>query len=353
MIIELKPLDTLFFRDGKPFNKGDETWADAIFPPSPATIYGALRTAFFNENIEIFENLKTNNKLNTDDDPTTHLKINNIFIKSDSDILFKTPFNFLQNKKGKNKNVKSKLLEISNSYVHPSNKNLRLMINDEDELLSYQQSYFYELDFADYLKKSYSNISAKKISLFDSEPKVGIAIDSQTGISDEANLYRVDMIRLKKDITLVIDFIGLDIKGEFLKLGGEGKFVFGEICNNSYEIHLPEIDKKFLLYLSTPAIFKNGWLPSWIEEETLIGTIPNTNLKVKLQSVAIGKPDLIGGFDMAKRTPKPMFKAVPSGSVYYFEILEGSSNELKIKHQQSISDIYPEQGFGICYVGKF
>ena len=59
MILELQPLDTLFFRDGKPFNKGEENWADAIFPPFPATIYGALRTAYFNEHIEIFEKLKS------------------------------------------------------------------------------------------------------------------------------------------------------------------------------------------------------------------------------------------------------------------------------------------------------
>ena len=32
MIIEMNPLDTLFFRDGKPFSMGDETWADAIRP---------------------------------------------------------------------------------------------------------------------------------------------------------------------------------------------------------------------------------------------------------------------------------------------------------------------------------
>ncbi len=56
---------------------------------------------------------------------------------------------------------------------------------------------------------------------------------------------------------------------------------------------------------------------------------------------------------MAKRKPKPMFKAVPAGSVYFFELLEGNANQLEKFHQKSISDIYPEQGFGICYIGKF
>jgi CRISPR-associated protein Cmr3 len=63
MIIELNPLDTLFFRDGKPFAMGEETWADGIFPPPPSVIYGALRTAWFANNIEEFVRLKINNKL--------------------------------------------------------------------------------------------------------------------------------------------------------------------------------------------------------------------------------------------------------------------------------------------------
>lgn len=58
MIIEMKPLDTLFFRDSKPFSRGEDTWADTIFPPYPSTVYGALRTAWFKQNIKEFEYLK-------------------------------------------------------------------------------------------------------------------------------------------------------------------------------------------------------------------------------------------------------------------------------------------------------
>ncbi|MCX7988419.1 MAG: hypothetical protein N2647_03125, partial [Thermodesulfovibrio sp.] len=42
--IKIFPNDTLFFRTGRPFTMGSETWSDVIFPPYPSTIYGALRT---------------------------------------------------------------------------------------------------------------------------------------------------------------------------------------------------------------------------------------------------------------------------------------------------------------------
>jgi CRISPR-associated protein Cmr3 len=41
----IEPLDVLLFREAKPFSPGDGSWAKGIFPPLPATIFHALRTA--------------------------------------------------------------------------------------------------------------------------------------------------------------------------------------------------------------------------------------------------------------------------------------------------------------------
>jgi len=53
-ILRINPFDTFFFRDGKPFTMGDDSWADGIFPPSPSVIYGALRTAWISEKLDGF-----------------------------------------------------------------------------------------------------------------------------------------------------------------------------------------------------------------------------------------------------------------------------------------------------------
>lgn len=73
--IEIQALDTLFFRDGKPFDMGDDNWAEGIFPPPPSVIYGALRSAYFAEHPE---NMAL---ANTDNDPTKEIRINQIFIR--------------------------------------------------------------------------------------------------------------------------------------------------------------------------------------------------------------------------------------------------------------------------------
>jgi CRISPR-associated protein Cmr3 len=98
------------------------------------------------------------------------------------------------------------------------------------------------------------------------------------------------------------------------------------------------------LYLSTPAIFKTGWKP---DLEKKFG------IKADLVAAVVGKPLHIGGFDMVKREPKTMYKAVPAGSVYYYKVTEGYELVEEKLQGKAISDVLKTQGFGIAYVGNY
>lgn len=354
MIIEINALDTLFFRDGKPFSMEEETWADGMFPPFPSVIYGALRSAYFANHIGELD------KANQLDDPTGTLMLKDIYLKVNDEIYFPLPLDCVKEKDEKNN--KSFVLNshptdelISNSpkldeiLVQPNDKNNKIE-NISDAILV-------KIDFEDYLNSNADDIFYYKLDKFLlSEPKIGIARASNTHSTEEGKLYRVDMKRLadrnKNNLSIIIEFEGLELPNSgFLKLGGEGKAASYNKYNESIKVNFPkfEDDKQFKIILVTPAIFNNGWLSNWINKDT----IPNTDCKVKLITAAIGKPINIGGFDMQKRMPKPMYKGVPAGSVYYFELQKGTMNDVKkMFHQKAISDVYPEQGFGIAYVGK-
>jgi CRISPR-associated protein Cmr3 len=99
MLLEITPLDTLFFRDGKPFSWGEETWAEGIFPPYPSTLYGALRTLWFAANIKELKKAKA------PDDPTKNIKINGIFIKRHRILYFPIPMDFVKKKKNKENKI--------------------------------------------------------------------------------------------------------------------------------------------------------------------------------------------------------------------------------------------------------
>ena len=361
MIIEINPLDTLFFRDGKPFTMGEETWSNSIFPPPPSVIYGALRSAYFANHIDDLE------KANEEDDPTKGLKIKGIYlkisneIKISDEIFFPLPMDCVKKKDGKEGEGFMLLPALAEGFVSNYPKLDKILIGSDNKVENIQNGIFSKLDFEEYLnRKTADNIYYLKIdNCLMNEPKIGIALSSQTHSSQEGMLYRVDMKRLEnkrgEKISIVIDFDGPNLpeKG-MMKLGGEGKTIKYNKYEKLINIGFPQFEentKQFKIVLTTPAIFEKGWLPEWINEKTLIGEF--NGLKMKLLTAAIGKPVHIGGFDMKEKRPKPMFKAVPAGSVYYLELISGNMKEVKnVFHQKAISDFYPEQGFGIAYVGS-
>lgn len=113
-------------------------------------------------------------------------------------------------------------------------------------------------------------------------------------------------------------------------------------------------NNKLRLILATPAIFKQGWLPDFINRVSLTGTLPGTEAKVKLISAVTDRwlPVSGWGYERGREGPKPMRRAVPSGSVYFLEVIEGSINIKDIwlksicQDKQDIND-----GFGLVLAG--
>lgn len=345
MNIRITALDTLFFKDGKPFSMGDETWADGIFPPPPSVIYGALRTAFFGENISELS------KANEDNDPTLNLHLLNLCYSIGGTKYYPSPRDLVL--EGKDK--KLHLLSLSSkklvsNYLMDSHftTGIKNVESADDYLIS-------NTNLIEYLngKAGFGGVPINEIVT--SEPKIGIGRDRSTRTASEGKLYRVGMRRLesskREKLSLEVEFDGFTLSDSgCLKLGAEGKVSHYSNSEDANGIGFPFVEaqevKKFKIYLLTPAFFENGSEPDLKKE-------PWSKLSgIKLISAANGKPISIGGFDMKKRIPKEMMKAVPAGSVYYFESADDASGFIKEIHGKSISEYRDKEGFGICYVGK-
>ena len=352
MQIQIDPLDTLFFRDGKPFTMGEDTWASSIFPPYPSVMHGALRSAYFSNHIDEL------GKAAKWDDPTSNLKIKGVYFLVGSEggnIHLPLPNDCVQ-KRGDDDNVVS-ILQMAELADVKSSCPTQYVIKSEliEKVESVSGGLINTTSLRKYLECTNDSFT-RILKITDkvlAEPKIGIGISNKTGTAEEGMLYRVGMNRLD-GLSLLIDFGGLDDLPEegMMKLGGEGKAVcYKRSKPVNFSIDYSKAGgNRFKLYLSTPAIFKNGWLPGWMNENDLTGKYKG--LKLKLLTASIGKTISIGGFDMKARKPKPMRKAVPAGSVYYFEIVEGNLQKaFEIFNQTAISDFNPEHGFGIAYVG--
>lgn len=380
MFIKIKPFDTLFFRTGRPFSAGVDSWAEIVFTPSPSTFYGALRSfLIFNYGtLEEFEagthklsdsiGWIEEKKIEDKKEKVQHygkLQVKGIYLCK-GEIYIYIPKDIVKIKKEKLYSLSFKQkpkLFVSN--YHLSNIcvwDKRGQVEDEDGWLTF-------VDFKDYLKvRKGEFLVLNSEEFFEKEQKIGIKRGRETYTSESGFLYRIPLMRLNKDVAIVAEIDGVE-KNIFpesgvMQLGGEGKAVKFEVLSDDPLKEIKDLNFEFKnkndyfkIYLATPAVFKNGWLPSWIDKDNLKGWYKDVELE--LVACALGRPISIGGWDLAKNRAKPMRKAVPAGSVYYFKILSSVDTQ-KVKeafHFKNISDDfndleYSKEGFGLSILGE-
>lgn len=350
MKLKIDPLDTLFFRDGRPFTMGDDNWAVSIFPPSPGVIYGALRSLYFSwhpKELALAE---------TEADPTSGLQITAFYWRigsgGEGNPYYPMPLDCVRLKHNRREPHRFHLLTMSLLGNLVTNYPFTWLLTSQDEEVEGPVGYLIDHEsLGNYLEGKRATFFGLDMNFYLSrELKVGIGRDAGTRAAEEHRLYRVEMLRLK-DMSLAVDYQGLKLPEEgFLRLGGEGRAaVYTHVAGATEELPAPAAGRYFKLYLATPAFFKGGWRPGWINPE---GVGNYQGLKLKLLTAAVGKPLSIGGFDIKRKQPKPMRKAVPAGSVYYFEILQGTMDDaVKVFHGHSISEYREKEGFGLAFMG--
>jgi len=111
------------------------------------------------------------------------------------------------------------------------------------------------------------------------------------------------------------------------------------------------------MVLATPAIFAQGWKPGWLSDgpDGLEGSPPNSTLRLRLVSAVIERWRPISGWSLeaGRVGPKPVRRAAPAGSVYFFEIVEGTAKDLARLWLQSVCDHEQDRrdGFGLTLWG--
>jgi CRISPR-associated protein Cmr3 len=339
--ITLEAADALFFRGGKPFTMSVDTFAEGFFPPLPSTVYGAICSAVYPKH--------------------ENLKIKNICLKSNSSYLFPLPKDLVV-PKGKDEKTETLILRELNNFSN-FEPNFYLVREGSKKKLSKKKILLHHR-----LLKKYLNGEGKEgliVSSLDeyisSETKIGIGRNNQTKLSSDGMLYRTIMTRLehssKKSICMALEIEHqecFNIKA--VRLGGENRIASLLTDNSFIPMDCPKIEgTMFKIYLSTPAIFKEGGIPIGLFKEHGLSFL----------TAVLDKPVPVGGWDFVNKQPKPMVKVVPAGSVYYVEAkTEEEANQIARKiHNTSISNyIYKvddnlefdskKQGFGIAFIGK-
>jgi CRISPR-associated protein Cmr3 len=103
--------------------------------------------------------------------------------------------------------------------------------------------------------------------------------------------------------------------------------------------------------LLTPAYFRDGWKPSFLLAE-------RHRARVQLIAAAVGRPQVVSGWDYAIGGPKPSRRLAPAGSVYFLKLEGDIKNWCQQTWWHNISDEEPnfaarKDGFGLCVLGAW
>lgn len=372
MKIFIEPNDVLMFRDGKPFSGGDDHYARGIFPPFPSTFYGAIRSKILSEKYPQYESYKKSvipddikREIGTNSSYGS-LTITNFLIAEREDGIINPIFPIPKDV------VKIKDKDKKDLFILKPEEQLKNQINFnlpisslanlwlENEAPLEETNDFISLKMLDkYLQGDILDETIDKNDLYQKEERVGIGKDRMRKTAKTGLLYSVEYFRLKQEVGFIVELSGVESlpKEGLLRLGGDHRSAFYK--ETPFQMLDAEVVKRkinntmrFKIILLTPAIFNNGWIPDWIDVRSGVGLVNGISLKAV--SAAIGKPLYAGGFDFAKGKPKDMKKAVPQGSVYYFEIKHGSIDEIfNTFWLKSISSDKQKEGFGISIIGGY
>jgi len=375
--IIIKPMDTLFFRDSRPFTAGEGTTADFNFP-SPLTFFGSIGNAVLDSTDEADTKkfiTAGHSKLGKYDPElkNTLLKLKGPFLYKDGNIFLPPPAN-LWVAKGGTRYIPYPALPYDRDWKWDiKNENLKPLEIKKVEFGIKPLNKWISIEYLmKYLSGNLEFFSARSLKeFFIKETKYGHAISRDSQTVEKGYLYTSTHIRFKDGLKFknydktgfMIAADGIEektLQDNIIYLGGERREAIITVNDLGKEKLIPEqsevvqkiqASKRFFIYLATLAIFKNGWyfdLPSEFKGAELVGA-------------AVNKPEFISGWKIKenmKGEPRSIKKAAPAGSVFFFESESWNDQKFedlynKYNFNESLSDDYPSAGFGIGLVGSW
>ena len=375
MLLYLEPLDTLFFRDSRPFDAGMDTFSESTLP-SPLAIYGAIGSYILGLSGTSLEDFiqQGDKVLGTYSDELNggKLQIKGIFMTQGEQLFLPVPANiFGYPEKSESPTMHSAKPDSEGKGDYLSNlpEGLKPLLIPQSQDQEFKQlSGFIDMDTVTlYLDGKLDGINRRlwrRDDFLGSEPRYGTSIDGSLLTVREGFLYSSIHLRFKQELVangvnstglaVLIDDIP-QLKDGICSLGGERKkAIMRNGDSSAAEMRsgtaLNEIvpKQRFLLYLVTPAILSSGWrlnLPEQFNNANLVGA-------------AVNKPEYFSGWKRsasASGEPRKMRRMVPAGSVYFFEAPSWNDGDFRRTYdwliENSISDEYKAAGFGVAAMG--
>lgn len=182
------------------------------------------------------------------------------------------------------------------------------------------------------------------------EVRTHVAVGAETGTAVDGQLFSTEGLRFYTDkgrnrLALAFRCGDDQVKAGGVHLGGERRLSRLTRASAGAELSRPEGlsgCRTLRLVLITPGIFEAGWRPKDMKGAELV-------------AAAVGRPEVVSGWDFVARGPKKCRRMAPAGSVYWYELADGVDADAWIDEHwmKCVSDDAQDRrdGFGLCVVG--
>lgn len=172
------------------------------------------------------------------------------------------------------------------------------------------------------------------------DPRLGIGLDNDARTADEGLIYTTEGYAFspKGAFTTTGFLVGLegvaDVMPESgtLRLGGDGRSAAYQRVHFEAPTMAAPANQRFRLILQTPALFEHGWLPTGVAQQDdgdqQTYRLQGQGFSARLACAALGRREMVSGWDLFEWKPKPAQAAVPAGSVYWFDQFQGDFGKL-------------------------
>lgn len=376
-MISFSPVDAWFFRDGRPYHRGEagQTDVQSLFPPHAPTVIGTVRAALArNAPGELSWDGRGawNDDLHSTLGNGAHdlgaLRFTGPFVTHKQQTLLPVPLHILGGPSKQSDPVRwtpTTFLAPSKTALECDLGNVRFPVplnHPKERQLKEPAGMWVTVEgFSRILRGE----SPQQNSLFHSnqlwkiESRVGLARDHSSRSAKEGELYSPSFVRLHKDVELAVWVDGIPDDWTIPNLntfGGESRLAHSEI--EKAERPLPEVPTekiqesgRFTVSLLTPFLLPStatGQQTHPHPEDTL-----HSLSGTKIVSACIGKPIRIGGWNSVHREPEPLLAYLPAGSTWFCELTRPDALDSLLKmHGQTIGDRKPH-GLGQIAIGAW
>jgi CRISPR-associated protein Cmr3 len=191
-----------------------------------------------------------------------------------------------------------------------------------------------------------SNHGIEAKHLHQRDPRLGIGLNADARTAEDGLIYTTEGYAFSpasdkpgdmREFASTGFLVGLQGVGGLLpdegvlRLGGDGRSAHYRTVAFTPPIPGDTLATKgqFRLILQTPAVFSQGWLPEGVQpHDDGSYRLQSAGFSARLACAALGRREVVSGWDLHAWAPKPAQAAVPAGSVYWFDEFAGDVGKL-------------------------